>query len=114
MIRLHKNKELSDEELTDLTGFIKNIITHITDGNKNEERMVSTMGGVILETESERLRREGYEQGEKNGIKQGEKREQRDRIFCMLKKGKDPDVIADFCDYPISLVMEVRDSMEKG
>ena len=117
LIKLHDNKELSTNELSDIAGFIKNIITHITDGNEVEERLVDTMGGVILETESERLRREGYEQGEKNGYELGEingkEHEQRDRIFCMLKKGRNPEVIADFCDYPISLVMEVRDSMLK-
>lgn len=30
--------ELSDEELLDLKGFVNTIITHITNGNKNEER----------------------------------------------------------------------------
>ena len=122
MIRLHGNNELSDEELTDLTGFIKNIITHITDGNKIEERMVGIMGGVILETESERLRRESYEQGveqgEKNGYELGEKsgevQAQRKTIISMLNKGQEPIIISELCDYPISFVMEVRNSMEKG
>ena len=44
-------------------GFVNTIITHITDGNKNEERLVSVMGGTVIETESERLRREGISQG---------------------------------------------------
>lgn len=35
------------------------IITHITNGNKNEERLVNVMGGTVIETESERLRKEG-------------------------------------------------------
>lgn len=38
MIRLYKTGELSDEELLDLKGFVNTIITHITNGNKNEER----------------------------------------------------------------------------
>jgi predicted HTH domain antitoxin len=42
--------------------FVNTIIEHITNGNQNEGRMVEVMGGVILETESERLRREGKEQ----------------------------------------------------
>lgn len=49
--------------MTDLIGFIKTIITHITNGNKNEERLVNIMGGVITETESERLMRQGMYQG---------------------------------------------------
>ena len=38
MIRLHGEKVLSDAELLDLKGFINTIITHITDGNQNEEK----------------------------------------------------------------------------
>jgi hypothetical protein len=38
MIQLHKAKELSDDELVDLMGFVNTIITHITNGNQNEER----------------------------------------------------------------------------
>ena len=38
MIRLYQTGELSDEELLDLMGFVNTIITHITNGNKNEER----------------------------------------------------------------------------
>ena len=38
MVRLHQEGELSDDELIDLKGFVNTIITHITNGNKNEER----------------------------------------------------------------------------
>jgi hypothetical protein len=38
MVRLHHLGELSDDEIVDLMGFVNTIITHITDGNKNEER----------------------------------------------------------------------------
>ncbi len=68
MVRLYKTGELSDEELLDLMGFVNTIITHITNGNKNEERLVNVMGGTVIETESERLRREGVSEG----ISQGE------------------------------------------
>jgi hypothetical protein len=36
MIRLHKAKELSDDEIVDLMGFVNTIIIHITNGNQNE------------------------------------------------------------------------------
>ena len=41
MIRLHKANELFDDEIVDLMGFVNTIITHITNGNQNEERLVS-------------------------------------------------------------------------
>jgi hypothetical protein len=55
MVRLHKEKELSDDEIVDLMGFVNTIITHITNGNQNEERLVRVMGGTIIETESEKI-----------------------------------------------------------
>lgn len=67
MIRLHKNGELSDGEIVDLMGFVNTIITHITDGNKNEERLVNIMGGTVIETESEKLIRQGISQGMHQG-----------------------------------------------
>ena len=39
--------------------FVNTIITHIANGNKNEERLVNVMGGTIIETESEKWMRQG-------------------------------------------------------
>ena len=63
LVRLHQAGELSDDELIDLKGFVNTNITHITNGNKNEERLVNIMGGTVIETESERLMRVGANQG---------------------------------------------------
>lgn len=63
MLCLRDTGELSDGEMIDLMGFVNTIITHITNGNKNEERLVNVMGGTIIETESERLMRVGANQG---------------------------------------------------
>lgn len=68
MLRLNKAGELSDIELIDLMGFAKTVITHITNGNKDEERLVKVMGGTIIETESERLIRLGMQQGQAKTI----------------------------------------------
>ena len=40
-------------------GLVNTIITHITNGNKNEERLVNIMGGTVLELESEKLIKQG-------------------------------------------------------
>ena len=75
------------------------------------------MGGVILETESERLIREGYKQGieqcERNGYELGEVQAQRKFILNLLNDGQNTDAIARLCDCSVGLVMEVRDSMVK-
>ncbi len=64
MLRLYGEGELTAEELIDLAGFVNTIITHIADGNKNEGRLVEVMGGTVIETESERLMRQGIRQGQ--------------------------------------------------
>jgi len=59
MIRLHQENELSDYEITDFMGFVNTIITHITNGNEREERLVKIMGGVIIETKSKKWIKQG-------------------------------------------------------
>jgi hypothetical protein len=70
MIRLHKAKELSDDEIVDLMGFVNTIITHITNGNQNERKLVNVMGGTVIETESEKLIRKGKMAGKSEGTAQ--------------------------------------------
>ena len=62
LVHLYEAEELTDHELIDLKGFINTIITHITNGNQNEERLVNIMGGTVIETESERLISQGKAQ----------------------------------------------------
>lgn len=47
---------MSDDELIDIKGFVNTIITHITNGNKNEERLVNILGGTVIETESDKIK----------------------------------------------------------
>lgn len=61
---MNNEGELSDGEMADLMGFVNTIITHITNGNKNEERLVNVMGGRVIETQTEIWIRQGMEQGE--------------------------------------------------
>ena len=73
MLCLRDTGELSDGEIIDLMGFVNTIITHITNGNKNEERLVNVMGGTIIETESEKWMRRGQakmivELGQEDGL----------------------------------------------
>lgn len=78
----HQAGELSDAEIVDLMGFVNTIITHITNGNKNEERLVNIMGGTIIETESEKLIRRGIRLGMRQGISQG-------RIQMIIELGRE-------------------------
>ncbi len=93
MIELHQNRELTGDELTDLGDFVNTIVVHITDGNNLEKEATSIMGGKVLETKSERLRREGREE-ERDiladaiaRIKNGEKTED------IINSGIDPQTV---------------------
>lgn len=57
LFKLHKNNELSAEELLDVMSYINRIIKHITNGNEYEERMVKVMGGTVEETPSNEIKR---------------------------------------------------------
>jgi hypothetical protein len=102
MHRLHEVGELADDEFIDLKGLINTIITHITNGNKNEGRLVKVMGGVVLETESDKLRREGRTTERAKTVKN------------MLKKGKTPEEIADWCGYDLDFVNQVAESFTQA
>ena len=91
MVELHQTKELTGEELTDLGSFVNTIVVHITDGNDVEKEATSIMGGTVYETESERLRRVGREEG----MEQGDELRLIRQVCCKLKKGKSIEQIAD-------------------
>jgi hypothetical protein len=99
MNHLHEIGELADDEFVDLKGLINTIITHITNGNKNEGRLVNVMGGVVLETESEKIRRIERTTVCTKTVKN------------MLSKGKTPEEIADLCGYDLDFVNEVAESL---
>lgn len=72
----------SDDEMIDLMGFVNIIITHITNGNENEERLVNIMGGTVIETESEKLIQRGVKQGIRQGMQQG-------KVQTIIELGKE-------------------------
>ena len=85
--------------MIDLMGFVNTIITHIANGNKNEERLVNVMGGTIIETESEKWVRQGIRQGMQQGqakmiVELGQDddtilRKLREKIGLSLEEAKD-------------------------
>jgi hypothetical protein len=61
------------------------------------------MGGTVIETESEKLIRKGQIAGEAN--------ERCEAVKRMLRKGKTPEEISAFCDYDLTYVREIEESM---
>lgn len=84
-------------------GFVNTIITHITNGNENEERLVNIMGGTVIETESEKLIRKGREAGKAEGKVEGKA----EQIIEMGQEfGLDDDAILKRLQEKIGLSLE--------
>ena len=46
-------------------------------------------------------------------VEEGITKRDKEKITGMLKKGKTPEDIVEFCDYPMELVLEVQAELEK-
>ena len=64
------------------------------------------MSGALIETQSRKIRDESEKKGGDNRDKE--------RITDMLSRGKTPQEIADFCGYPLELVLAVQKSMKEA
>ena len=115
---LHQTEVLTDIEFMDLREFINTIVTHITDGNPSEERLVNIMGGEILELESDRLIRIGEIRGEARGEIRGETRgeirgENYKLISLVCKKilrGKKVPEIAEDLEEDVAQIQTIYDA----
>ena len=54
------------------------------------------------------------EEGRAEGRAEGRDERDREKITGMLQKGKKPQEIADFCDYPLDLIMDVAKSLKEN
>ena len=80
--------------------FVKKVDEAVRKARANKEWRREYMTLVMRDLENQEL-----------GLERGVEKEQRDRITVMLRDGKTPQDIADFCKYPIKLIQEVQQSM---
>ena len=83
---------------------------------KSETERVNKYTGndPVIEEEVKKMGGFGAALAEKNrneGIGIGREQRDREKIEEMLKKGKTPEAIADFCDYPLTLVLDVEKNL---
>ncbi len=95
----------------DEEGFDKLIVKY-----KNVKKGVDElMGGYIINTRTDAILDEGRSEGREQGIgigrKQGREQRDREKIEVMLRKGLKPEEVANYGDYPLSLVKEVENNM---
>ena len=113
---LVESRVINEEQKGHLLDWTQRVFDKLTVNYKNVTKGVDElMGGYILHTRTDDIldkgRSEGREQGIGIGRKQGRDQRDREKIEEMLRKGKTPEAIADFCDYPLTLVKEVENNM---
>lgn len=70
---------------------------------KTRKEVYDVMGGKVIESEADRILKQGMKQGKYQAI--------RESIEKMLGSGKMPEQIAEFCGYELSEVMAVQEEM---
>ena len=88
------------------------VVYNLAKGQENVKKGIGDiMGGKVLDLEVIKIRNAGVEQGRIEGVEQGRIKERNERIEEMLRKGKTPQEISDFCNYPLEIIQEVQESM---
>ena len=83
-----------------LLDWTQRVLDKLTVNYKNVTKGVDDlMGGYILHTRTDDI------------LDRGKAQRDREKIEAMLRKGKTPEAIADFCDYPLTLVKEVESNI---
>lgn len=89
--KLHESLQNQDMEeyYTDMVSFITKISDYIfRDSEKTKKGLEKTMGGEVLELESEKLIRKGRQQGIQQGMQQGIETNIAETVIRMRNTGK--------------------------
>ena len=97
---LVESRVINEEQKGHLLDWTQRVFDKLTVNYKNVTKGVDElMGGYILHTRTDDI------------LDRGKAQRDREKIEEMLRKGKTPEAIADFCDYPLTLVKEVENNM---
>ena len=100
LLSLLKLGEINEAQTGHLLDWTQRVFDKLTVNYKNVTKGVDDlMGGYILHTRTDDI------------LDRGKAQRDREKIEEMLRKGKTPEAIADFCDYPLTLVKEVENNM---
>ena len=93
--------DYSKKMLCDMTN---KVIQNLASGyDKVRERMGNVMGGHLIVTDLVRARHEGLAEGRAEG--------KASMIEAMLRNGKKPEEISDFCGLQLEEIQEIQDRM---
>ena len=107
--------------MDDVSGRFKEFLDYVMGKPSDDEYIQKLDEAVKMARGNKQWRREymtlmmrdleNQEIGEERGLEKGREEQKRNHIAEMLRDGKTPQAIADFCKYPLSLIEEVQKSM---
>ena len=105
LVKMVESGEMSADQHGHLIDWMGRVLDKLTYRYENlREGVDAIMRTYILRTRTDEILDQGRAEGR-------DKRD-REKIEEMLRKGKTPEAIADFCGYPIELVKSVQESMK--
>ncbi|MBQ7678683.1 MAG: hypothetical protein IJT34_02415 [Butyrivibrio sp.] len=103
--------------IDDVSGRLKAFLDYVA-GKTVDDDYVKKLDEAVRKARANREWRREYMtlmmrdlENQEIGIEKGRAEAHREKIAEMLRKGKTPKDIADFCDYPIQLIQDVQKSM---
>ena len=107
----------ADSTADDVNGPLREFLDYVVGKPANDEYTKKVDAAVYKARQNKEWRREYMTlfmrdlENREMGIEEGRTQRDREKIEAMLRKGRTPEEIVDFCDYPIELVHEVQDSL---
>ncbi len=100
LLSLLKSGEINEAQKGHLLDWTQRVLDKLTVNYKNVTKGVDDlMGGYILHTRTDDI------------LDRGKAQRDREKIEVMLRKGLKPEEVANYGDYPITLVKEVENNM---
>ena len=101
----------------DVHGKLKEFLNYVA-GKPSDDEYVKKLDAAVYKARQNKEWRREYMtllmrdlENQEIGIEKGREQRDREKIEAMLRKGKSVEEIVDFCDYPISLVKSVQESL---
>ena len=99
--------------MEDVEGRLKAVLDYIA-GKPSDDEYVKELDEAVKKARANKEWRREYMtlmMRDLENQEKGKEKRDKEKIAQMLQKGKTPQAIADFCDYPMALIQEVQKSM---
>ena len=107
----------STRTMEDVNGELKAFLDYVA-GREVDDEYIKKLNDAVKKARANKVWRKEYMtlmmrdlENREIGREEGREEERRGQITEMLRSGKTPQAIADFCNYPLKLIQEVQKTM---